>query len=99
MQHVGRGVDLLGLRERPRGPVVLLARGRELDSEMIADQHLEAQVPEPEEASGQRGVEDRAEGEAKPPLEVNEVVVAGVKHDQGTPFGEQRDQRREVGHG
>ena len=97
--HVGGGVALLLRRERARRPVVLLARGRQLDAEVLRDQHVEAEGPAPEEARGDRGVEEPGEAQSVAALQVREVVVPRVDHGDDRGIGKDRRQGGEVAQG
>src|SRR5439155_14553076 len=80
MTYVCRRVVDLTRRQRTHGPVVTLARGRQRDAQPCLEQRVEAQRGRADEPRGDRRVEDRAKREAVTPLEVREIVVAGVNH-------------------
>jgi hypothetical protein len=72
-----------------------LARWRQLDAEIGPEQDVEAERLGAEEARGDRGVEERGEPES-PALELNQVVVAGVKDRDDGWAPEHRRQRAQV---
>lgn len=96
MTHVGHGVGLLGGRERACRPVVLLPGRRKRHPETLRQEGVEAESVSAEEARRDRRVEDRREGQAVPALEMGEVVVAGVEHDQAPGASEHGPQGRQV---
>src|SRR5439155_6888932 len=79
VEDVGSRIAELRLRERARRPVVLLPRRWEADAEVVLEEDVETERGSRQEARRDRGVEQRGEAEGVAPLEVCQIVVAGVE--------------------
>ena len=95
MQHVGLRVAALSLGKRAARPVVTLPRRRQLDAEIGPEQHVESERLVAQEASRDRGVEERREAEP-PALELDQVVVTGVQDRDDRRRREYRRERPQV---
>ena len=99
MQHVVERIGLLRGGQRTPGPVVLLARGPGIHPEKLPQKPVEGERGDPEEARGNRRVEEIRHRETVEPLEIAEIVVGGVEHLDHARVGEERREGGQGGQG
>ena len=90
MLDVGQRVALLGRRQRPARPVVLLAVLAEGDAQLGGGHRGQPDLGEAEDARRDHGVEQAGEGEAEVALQRRHVVVRAVEHLGHRGIGEER---------